>query len=233
MLAQKKYFKGERGNRLNPNRSHPRYWVLTSLRNNLVNIINQSFQQKINILDFGCGNKPYKELFKDISNSFIGADIEGNESADIIINMNGTLPSPDKSFDCVLSTQVLEHVENPKLYLDESFRVLKDNGILILSTHGFWQYHPDPTDYWRWTSAGLKKIIAEAGFTIENIYSIQSLPTISLQLWLDATLHKVPRLFKKLYSLIFQLVMEMIDKRIENKFSENASVFIVVAKKKL
>lgn len=228
-----KYQQQNRGNRLYPKRYARTYWHLTSLRVTFESIL-KDFNNKFDkVLDFGCGNKPYKELFKDISNSFIGADIEGNESADIIINMNGTLPSPDKSFDCVLSSQVLEHVENPKLYLDESFRVLKDNGTLILSTHGFWQYHPDPTDYWRWTSAGLKKIIAEAGFTIENIYSIQSFPTISLQLWLDATLHKVPSYFKRFYSLIFQLVMEMIDKRAENKFSENASVFIVVAKKKV
>lgn len=226
-----KYQNQNRGNRLYPNRANRIYWHLTSLRKTFENIL-KNFDNKFDkVLDYGCGNKPYKELFKEACNYYFGADIKGNEHAEIIINENGTLPSPNESFDCVLSSQVLEHVENPKLYLRESHRVLKNDGILILSTHGYWPYHPDPTDFWRWTSEGLKKIIIDAGFNIENIYSIQTFPSISLQLWLDATLHKIPRIFKRIYSLIFQLAMEIIDKNTKIKFSENASVFIVVAKK--
>lgn len=228
---QKEYLKGERGNRINPKRSHTRYWVLKSLTENLVKILDQPFKQKKNVLDYGCGNKPYKNLFINIFSEYVGADLQGNELADIRINTDGTLPLQNESFSCVLSSQVLEHVENPNLYLSEAYRVLKIDGKLILSTHGFWQYHPDPNDYWRWTSTGLKKIIEDAGFNIENIYSVMSLPTISIQFWQDSTLNKVPRFLRKIYILINQLLMEFIDRKHTNKFNDNAAVFIVVAKK--
>ena len=43
----------------------------------------------------------------------------------------GELPPVDETVDCVLSTQVLEHVEDPKLYLAEAYRVLLAEGSLV------------------------------------------------------------------------------------------------------
>ncbi len=59
----------------------------------------------------------------------------------------------------MLSTQVLEHVTDPRLYLAECHRVLRPGGPLLLSTHGIMVYHPDPVDYWRWTGAGLQRAV--------------------------------------------------------------------------
>ncbi|MBE3571232.1 MAG: class I SAM-dependent methyltransferase [Bacillales bacterium] len=132
--------------------------MLTSLRNVLQRIISHPDFTFDSLLDFGCGNKPYKPLFQNKCHTYVGVDIEGNPDADLIIE-NGRLPVENDSFDCVLSTQVLEYVEDPVLYLNEACRVLKSDGTLILSTHGLWQYHPDPTDYWRWTIDGLKKLL--------------------------------------------------------------------------
>lgn len=86
------YLRVERGNRTNPKRSHSRYWVLKSLNDFMEKISNHKFKSKKNILDFGCGNKPYQKIFKKIFNEYIGADIEGNEEAEVIINNDGTLP---------------------------------------------------------------------------------------------------------------------------------------------
>ncbi len=225
------YQNAQRGNRLYPNRTNRLYWHLTSLRKIFEKVLENDLNENGEVLDYGCGNKPYSILFSKYFTKYIGADIQGNESADIIINPDGTLPSPDNSFSCVFSSQVLEHVQNYSLYLNESYRVIKNNGKLVLSTHGFWKYHPDPNDYWRWTWAGLKKIIEESGFVIEKMYSVQSLPSISIQLWQDSTLHKIPIFLRKLYVLINQLFMEFIDKKKGDGFSDDAGVFIVVAKK--
>lgn len=43
------------------------------------------------------------------------------------------LPYKDKSFDTVYAIEVLEHVRNPYDFIDEMFRVLKNNGIAIIS----------------------------------------------------------------------------------------------------
>ena len=55
----------------------------------------------------------------------------------------------------MLSTQVLEHVEDPAKAVREFHRVTSPGGRVLASTHGVQVYHPAPTDYWRWTHAGL------------------------------------------------------------------------------
>ena len=34
---------------------------------------------------------------------------------------------------------------------------------MLATTHGVMPYHPSPTDYWRWTHAGLEKLFTENG----------------------------------------------------------------------
>ena len=46
------------------------------------------------------------------------------------------LKSENKNFDCVVCFEVLEHIENDKKALEEISKVLKQNGILILSVPG-------------------------------------------------------------------------------------------------
>ncbi len=44
------------------------------------------------------------------------------------------LPFEDDSFEMVVSFETIEHLDNPKLFIQEIYRVLKPNGKLILST---------------------------------------------------------------------------------------------------
>jgi len=44
------------------------------------------------------------------------------------------LPFEDKYFDYVVAGELIEHLENPKEFLKEAFRVLRFGGILALST---------------------------------------------------------------------------------------------------
>ena len=118
------------------------------------------------LLDVGCGARPF-ECRKD-QIEWIGLDIEGNSFADF----HGTvldLPFADKSFDCVLATQVLEHIEEPKTAMSECARVLREDGLLILSVPQYWELHEIPYDYFRYTEFGLLKLCAESGFDVLNI----------------------------------------------------------------
>ena len=107
------------------------------------------------VLDYGCAEMPYRSLFPRTI-EFVGADLPGNPHASVALNPDGSLPVADASFDAILSTQVLEHVEDPVLYLAECSRVLRPGGRMLLSTHGIFVYHPDPVDLWRWTCEGLR-----------------------------------------------------------------------------
>lgn len=221
-----------RGNRLTPRFSHPRYCILRSLASSMQAIASSEHVGRGGtLLDYGCGNMPYQPLFSPRFDHYVGADLPGNDLADIALNPDGTIPLGAEEIDCVLSSQVLEHVTNPDSYLKESLRVLKRDGSLILSTHGIWMYHPDPTDYWRWTSDGLTRIIVQAGFSVITIQSVMNMASTALQLWQDATMRKVPRLLRPAYVTLMQSSMLLTEQMGKTGFSPTASVYIVIARK--
>ena len=132
--------------------------------------------------------------------------------------------------DVVLSTQVLEHVEDPRTYLEECFRVLRPGGQLLLSTHGFMVYHPDPVDYWRWTGAGLRRAVEQAGFRIERFEGIMGLAATGLQFVQDALWWKLPRPLRAPFGVVMQGLVALAD-RLDNAEARraNALVFALVA----
>ena len=67
-----------------------------------------------------------------------------------------SLPYKDNSFDFVISDQVIEHLENPKKAIEESYRVLKRGGIAIHTTCFMNYIHYCPKDYWRFSPDALR-----------------------------------------------------------------------------
>jgi SAM-dependent methyltransferase len=175
---------------------------------------------------------PYRSYFEPHVSRYIGADIAENKAAEVPL-IDGRLDMPDNSADFVLSTQVLEHVTDPLLYLQESFRVLRSGGQLLLSTHGIWRYHPDPTDYWRWTAAGLTKIVTDAGFQVTDVQGIMGLASMGLLLFQDAFLYKMPRFLRYIFVPIMQVQMMLADKlHSRSDKMKDAGVFMMAAKKR-
>jgi SAM-dependent methyltransferase len=122
----------------------------------------------LTVVDYGCGPMPYRTLFEGRTGRYFGADLPDNPAADIHLDPQGRLPLADNSVDVVLSSQVLEHVLDVDAYLDECRRVLRKSGLLLLSTHGSWIYHPQPTDVRRWTRWGLVYDIERHGFAVKG-----------------------------------------------------------------
>ncbi len=112
------------------------------------------------VLDVGCGGKPYLPYFEPYADAYVGVDV-GNPAADIEGSVEA-LPVDDGSFDLVLCTQVLEHVDDPAQAVRELHRVTAPGGRVLASTHGVQVYHPSPTDYWRWTHAGLERLFTQS-----------------------------------------------------------------------
>jgi SAM-dependent methyltransferase len=183
------------------------------------------------VLDFGCADVPYRRFFPAAAD-YDAADIAGNPDATLTLNPDGTVPSPDESFDAVLSTQVLEHVTEPRLYLSEAFRVLRPGGRLLLSTHGSFSYHPDPVDLWRWTCAGLQLEVERAGFEVIRFEGIIGPVATGLQLIQDTTIFRLPRPLQPLYALVIQSLARLAD-RLERQWMRdiNGSVYALIAQR--
>jgi FkbM family methyltransferase len=141
---------------------------------------------------------------------------------------------PDASYDAVLSTQVLEHVDDPAGYLGECFRVLKPGGQLLLSTHGLMIWHADPVDRWRWTGEGLRHVVETAGFTVREFRGLMGLAATGLQLFQLATASRLPRRLERVYTGSMQRVIAWIDARSPSiSRTDNALVLAVLAEKRL
>lgn len=84
------------------------------------------------ILDIGC-NKGY---FHSLMNGDVyGIDIEVTNYRDKVINADAQyMPFKNNVFDTVFAGEVIEHIPDPYLFLQEVKRVLKINGKFILTT---------------------------------------------------------------------------------------------------
>lgn len=221
-------------NRLSPTIFSSRYVHLVRLKNQTINAIKQITAQNKNLIlvDFGCGNMPYRSVIEPLVGEYIGVDLEMNPAADHHIGFDSKTTLPNNYCDIVLSNQVLEHVDSPDGYLKEAFRILKPSGSLIISTHGFWQYHPSPNDFWRWTSAGLKKIIINQGFKIVLFNGIMGLAASAIQLFQDAIVFKLPKFMVPPFALLFQTLILLFDNLNSKKQRDrDASVYVVIALK--
>lgn len=188
-------------------------------------------QPDAHVLDFGCADRPYRVCLP-ASCRYVGADLPGNADADAQILPDGRLSSADAEFDAVLSTQVLEHVADPEVYLAESFRLLKPGGQLLLSTHGLMFYHPDPVDYWRWTREGLDRILSKAGFEVVEIEGVMGLAATGLQFLQDGLLGSIPRFLRPPIVLMFQGLIALMDKLTSSESRRfNSLVYIAHARK--
>lgn len=150
--------------RLDPPRSMPTYAVRAPLVRWLREQAHDAYGGfgRYRVLDVGCGQKPYEPFFAPYAMAYVGVDPVDNPRAELKGAVEN-LPVDDASFDIVLCNQVLEHCDDPARAVSELRRVTAPGGRVLASTHGVMAYHPSPTDYWRWTHAGLEKLFSENG----------------------------------------------------------------------
>jgi len=81
---------------------------------------------------FGAGESSYSETGKKHLNGFLNSDIFG----ELPIDITKKLPFNDKAVDVIFSCHLIEHIYQRqfKSYLNESFRILKNDGQQIIAT---------------------------------------------------------------------------------------------------
>jgi SAM-dependent methyltransferase len=222
--------------RLHPSIFHPRYVHLTNLKDATIREINLLTAANKNqlLVDFGCGDMPYRTVIEPLVGKYLGVDLEMNPKAEHHIDFDSKTTLPDNYADLILSNQVLEHVDSPAGYLQEAYRILKPGGTMILTTHGYWFYHPTPNDYWRWTSAGLRKTVEAEKFKINSFFGIMGLAASGIQLFQDAIINKSPKFLVPPFALIMQGFIRLFDKiNSQPQRDRDASLYVVLAQKPL
>lgn len=160
------------------------------------------------VLDVGCGCKPYRPLVP--ATRYVGLDVDNPftrkvAAADVFYD-GGAFPLPDESFDAVLCSQVLEHVFTPEKFLSEIRRVLRPGGRLVLAVPFMWDEHEQPHDFGRYSSFGLRALLERCGFEIvEQRKSMADFGALA-QL-ASAWLFKVVQTRSKWVNLVTQLAL--------------------------
>ena len=230
MSSEQRYVTAARQRRLHPSYFSTRYHAAGQLTTALRSIAASELLPGGSLLvDYGCADRPYETLFADKFARYVGADLGGNPSADVLITTEGGLPLDDGAADCVLSSQVLEHVARPDTYLREAHRVLKPGGHLVLSTHGNWPYHPDPNDYHRWTLEGLRLQLRTAGFLPLTERAVLGRTATALQLLQDAVCAPLPRPLRAVPGFFFQRAIGVAEVFRGDGAVADAAIYVVLA----
>ena len=92
------------------------------------------------IVDVGCGQGNLLTYVKNICDRYIGVDVvryEGfpSDREFRCVNLDsGKVELPDNCAEIVCSVETIEHLENPRAFVRELSRLVKPNGIVVITT---------------------------------------------------------------------------------------------------
>lgn len=111
------------------------------LHSDVFKMLNPYLKKGMHILDFGCGQGAFSQRLVDIGMIVDACDIntdqiKANVNKKITLDLNKEI-NPDSfsdKYDILIALEILEHLQNPWKYLNDCLTLLKDDGIIVLST---------------------------------------------------------------------------------------------------
>jgi SAM-dependent methyltransferase len=145
------------------------------VRRNIVRVVSdfaETLPPRSRILDVGAGTAPYRTLFDQCDYethdwSETQYSLEGGP--DHVGDLSRGLDVASGSFDALLCTEVLEHVQNPAAAAMELRRLLRPGGSLAVTVPFVFPLHEEPHDCQRFTNHGLRNLLTEAGFRVRSV----------------------------------------------------------------
>ncbi len=145
-------------------------------------------RKKGKIIDIGCGDGDFLKFMKDkgwdaygIEPSKSGFEIAKSKIKENVYNKPlGDIKFMDKFFDAVTIEHVLEHVDNPKEMIKQVHRIMKDDGLLVISVPNIgsvqakigrdkWFHLDIPRHIYHFSSETLTRFLESNGFEVKKI----------------------------------------------------------------
>lgn len=131
--------------------------------NNIVKIFSEEFSIQEPIIEMGSFQVPGQEKIANLrpyfkGKKFVGCDMRKGTGVDKIENIE-KLSFQNSTIGTIILMDTLEHVKNCHKALNEVHRVLKKDGIVIMSSVMDFPIHDHPYDYWRFTPEAFRLLL--------------------------------------------------------------------------
>jgi SAM-dependent methyltransferase len=133
--------------------------------NESIRLFSEVFEPSGPVVEIGSLYQPGYEALSDLRHYFrgqeyIGCDIRHGLGVDRIEDAHA-LSFADRSIKTILLLEILEHLPYPNKAIEEAWRVLDYDGVLVLSVPFNFRLHGFPTDYWRFTASGIHVLLSD------------------------------------------------------------------------
>lgn len=95
--------------------------------------------------------------------TYVGVDMQPGQGVDCVLDLTRPFEEIDAALDgrrfgSIFCLSVLEHCAQPFLMADNITSLLRPGGCLYVSVPFSWKFHGYPSDYWRFTHEGVRKL---------------------------------------------------------------------------
>lgn len=129
------------------------------------------------LVDLGAGQSDFGKLTERFRKRY-AADFYPYEGINVVCDLNKSFPFKAGLVDVILLSNVLEHIKEPNLFLEECARILKPNGVMLGSVPFLINVHQRPYDFYRYTDMNLEYILKKSGFSRAEIKPVLKLDAL-------------------------------------------------------
>ena len=138
-----------------------RFNLKTAVRHNhdrkLKEILPRYIIRNHDILDVGSGiNGTYSKLFENINYETLDIDLEKRPTYVMDILQD----TPNKKYDLVVAFNIFEHLAEPKIFLRNIKKLVRQDGTFIMSVPFIYPIHSED-DFYRYTEKGLAYLLGK------------------------------------------------------------------------
>lgn len=157
------------------------YWWHQVRRNNLIKGLEKYLPDGGHVLEIGCGTGANLRAIKEKGYHVTGLELDSNaikycKDLEVLqADATAILPYQDNTFNAVIMLDVLEHLDSPLNVVDEIWRIIKPEGLIVVmvpADPGLWSYWDEMLGHYRrYTKKTLNESFGDKWQVLDMSYS--------------------------------------------------------------